>query len=333
MRVIALEQPAGLDTIKISQADKPTPGPGEVLVRWHATSLNFHDYLVANGSIPVTEGRIPMSDGAGEVVEIGEGVTEWQVGDHVMSLFFPNWSSGRPTPKNTAAICGESVDGFACEYSCVAESAVTEIPDGFSFAEAATLPCAALTAWRGLVVEGHIKSGDSVLVQGTGGVSLFALQLAKAVNATVIATSSSNDKLDRLKTLGADHVINYKEDPKWGKTVAKLTGGGADHVLDIGASATIEHSVDAVAYGGHITAIGILGGRKGQFDFPKLFFKHARITGVAVGSRTMQQDMVASINVSALKPVIDRSFELENLGDAFRHQESGAHFGKIVVEY
>ncbi|MEM7281849.1 MAG: NAD(P)-dependent alcohol dehydrogenase [Pseudomonadota bacterium] len=333
MRVVSLKQPGGLDNLTVVEQDQPTPGPHDILVRWHATSLNFHDYLVAKGAIPVAEGRIPMSDGAGEVVAVGDYVSSWQPGDKVMSLFFPNWQGGRPVAANTAAICGESVDGFAAEYSCVTENAVTEIPHGYSYAEAATLPCAAVTAWRALVVEGQMKSGDTVLVQGTGGVSLFGLQLAKAANATVIATSSSEEKLDKLRSMGAQHVINYKGDEKWGKTVSKLTSGGVDHVIDIGASATIAHSVDAVAYGGHITAVGILGGRKGQFDFPKLFFKHARITGVAVGSREMQQDMVKAIDVSSWKPVLDRSFTLEELADAFRHQESGAHFGKIVVEY
>ncbi len=333
MKAIATKQPGGLENLSLVESETPTPTDREVLVRWHATSLNFHDYLVAKGAIPVADGRVPMSDGAGEVVAVGSDVSEWQVGDQVMSLFFPDWTGGRPTPKNTAAICGETTHGFATEFSCVPETAITAMPTGYSYTEAATLPCAALTAWRALVVEGQMKSGDTVLVQGTGGVSLFALQLAKAANARVIATSSSNDKLGRLESLGADHLINYKEDPKWGKTVSKLTHGGVNHVLDIGAGATIAHSVDAVAYGGHITAIGILGGRKGEFDFPKLFFKHARITGVAVGSRSMQQDMVAAINASGLKPIIDRTFALEELADAFRYQESGQHFGKIVVEY
>lgn len=334
MKIIAVSSPGGLNQLQILEKPDPVPGPGEILVQWHATSLNYHDYLVALGAIPVPDGRIPMSDGAGEILAVGENVDEWIVGDQVMSMFFPNWLEGKPTIKKTRGISGETVDGYIAEKSCVPASAVTAIPKGYSYAEAATLPCAGLTAWRALMVEGGFKMGDSVLVEGTGGMSIFALQLAKAAGARVFATTSSSKKAERLQSMGAEAVINYKEEERWGKTIFKLSGGGVDHVLDVGGGSTMMNSIEAAALGGHITSIGILGGgRKGEITFPKFFFKHLRMTGIAVGSREMQADMVNALNESDLKPVIDRSFSFDELADAFRYQESGAHFGKIVLEY
>ena len=334
MKAIAVKQPGGLDNLALTEKTDPIPAPGEILVRWHATSLNYHDYLVALGLIPVPDGRIPMSDGAGEVLEVGEGVTEWTAGDKVMSLFFPNWVEGKPTLKKTMGISGETVDGYIAEKSCVAASAVTTIPEGYSYAEASVLPCAGLTAWRGLMVEGGLQMGDTVLIEGTGGMSVLALQLALAAGAKVFATTSSNEKAERLKSMGVEAVVNYKEDERWGKTINKMTGGGVDHVLDVGGGSTMRNSIEAAAIGGHIASIGILGGgRKGEITFPKLFFKHLRMTGLAVGSRVMQEDMVAAINVSKIKPIVDRSFGFNELADAFRYQESGAQFGKIVLEW
>jgi NADPH:quinone reductase-like Zn-dependent oxidoreductase len=334
MKCIAVKTPGGLDNLSIEERPDPTPGKGEILVHWHATSLNYHDYLVAIGAIPVEDGRIPMSDGAGEVLAVGEGVRQWKPGDKVMSMFFPNWTEGRPTLQKTRAIAGESVDGCIMDKACVSASSVTAIPEGYSYAEASTLPCAGLTAWRGLVVEGKLKAGDTVLIEGSGGMSILALQIAKAAGAKVFATTSSEAKAERLKALGAEAVFNYKEDPRWGKTINKFTGGGVDHVLDVGGGSTMGQSIEAAAVGGHIASIGILGGgRKGEITFPKLFFKHLRMTGLAVGSREMQEDMVAAINISKMKPIIDKSFAFDQLADAFRHQESGTQFGKIVVEY
>ena len=324
----------GLDNIKIEERPTPQPKAGEILVQWHATSLNFHDYLVAVGGIPVPPERIPMSDGAGEVIGIGEGVTKWKVGDKIMSLFFPKWMEGTPTLNKTRYISGETVDGFAVEQSCISAQSVTAIPNGYTYAEAATLPCAALTAWRGLVTEGKIKSGDSVLIEGTGGMSIFGMQIALAAGATVYATTSSPAKAERLKEMGVTAVVNYREDSRWGKTIFKLSGGGVDHVLDVGGGSTMKQSIEAAKIGGSIIAIGILsGGRKGEITFPKLFFKHLTMTGVAVDSKVAQGAMVRAINVSGWKPVIDKSFGLEELADAFRYQESGQHFGKIVVEF
>ena len=334
MKSVVVKSPGGLDNLVITENPSPTPKAGEILVQWHATSLNFHDYLVAVGGIPVPEGRIPMSDGAGEVIGVGEGVKNWQVGDKVMSLFFQNWMEGKPTLPKTMFVNGETVDGFITEQSCVPASSVTKMPDGYSYAEAATLPCAAATAWRGLMVEGGLQAGDSVLIEGTGGMSIFALQFAKAAGAIVYATTSSPEKAERLKTMGVEAVVNYKEDARWGKTIFKLSNGGVDHVLDVGGGSTMRNSIEAVKIGGHISSIGILGGgRKGEITFPKLFFKHIRLIGIAVGSKEMQEKMVTAININGIKPIIDKSFGFDQLADAFKYQASGQHFGKIVLEW
>lgn len=333
MKVIGVKQPGGLDHLVLLDKKDPIPEAGEVVVRWHATSLNYHDYLVGIGGIPVPDGRIPMSDGAGEIVAIGENVDQWKVGDKVMSMFFPNWIEGKPTLKKTMFIMGETLDGCIAEMSCLPATGVTKIPDGYSYAEAATLPCAALTAWRGLA-EGNLEAGDKILIEGTGGMSIFALQLAKAAGAKVFATTSSPEKAERLKAMGVEDVVNYKEDERWGKTIFKMTGGGVDNVLDVGGGSTMKQSIEAVKIGGHIASIGILsGGRKGEITFPKLFFKHLRMTGLAVGNVEMQNKMIDAINISGMKPIIDKSFAFDELADAFRYQESGKHFGKIVLEW
>jgi len=334
MKSVVVKQPGGLDNLAIIEKETPQPGAGEILVNWHATSLNFHDYLVAVGGIPVPEGRIPMSDGAGEVAAVGAGVTQWKPGDKIMSLFFPNWIEGKPTLPKITLINGETVNGFITEQSCVPATSVTAMPNGYTYAEAATLPCAGATAWRALMVEGQLQAGDSVLIEGTGGMSMFAFQFAKAAGAKVFATTSSPEKAERLKEMGASAVVNYKEDARWGKTIFKLAGGGVDHVLDVGGGSTIRNSIEAAKIGGHISAIGILGnGRKGELTFPKLFFKHLRLIGIAVGSREMQEKMTAAININGVKPMIDKSFGFDQLADAFRYQESGQHFGKIVLEW
>lgn len=322
-----------LDKLKVTEANLSPPAPKEVRVRWHASSLNYHDYLVAVGGIPVEPNRIPMSDGAGEIIALGEEVTKWKVGDKVMSLFFPNWIDGKATISKTNRISGESVNGYLCEESNLSEEALTRIPNGYTYAQAAVLPCAALTAWRGLVSEGQIKPGDKVLIEGTGGMSVCALQLAQAAGAKVFATSSDPEKAERLKSLGVEAVVNYKEDERWGKTIYKMTGG-VDHVLDVGGGTTMNQSIEAAAMGASIISIGILGnGRKGQITFPKFFFKHLKMTGIAVGSREMQEEMIKAIEIADFHPIIDRSFAFDEIAEAFRYQESGKHFGKIVLEW
>ena len=330
MKSIQIKAGEGLGKIHLIEQEIPNPAAGEIRVRWHATSLNYHDYLVAKGVLPVAEGRVPMSDGAGVVDAVGADVTRWEKGDKVMSLFFPDWQHGAPTVANTQRISGETTDGYATEYSVLPANAVTAMPDDYTYAAAATLPCAGLTAWRALIVEGQLKPGDSVLIEGTGGMSIFALQFARMVGAKVFATTGSNEKIDQLKTMGATEVINYKEDPKWGKTLFQKTGG-IDHVLDVGGNATMRQSIEAAKVYGKIYSIGILGGPKGEILFPKLFFKHLSIIGLAVGSAAMQEEMVKAINANDFQPVLDKNFALKELGTAFRYQEEGKHFGKITV--
>ena len=332
MRTIQLEQPGGLDRLRLTETDTRQPSLGEIQVRVRASSLNFHDYAVVTGMIPAAAGRIPMSDGAGEVVAVGEDVTEFAVGDHVVSTFFPLWSDGELLAEMRLHVPGDSVDGFAREFVTAPVTAFTHVPAGYSDAEAATLTCAGLTAWRALVVNGAIKSGDTVLVQGSGGVSIFALQFAKAAGASVIATSSSDEKLDRLRDLGADHLINYKTHPNWGEKARELTSGrGVDHVVEIGGSGTMPQSIAATRVGGHIALIGVLAGISGEIPTVLVMHGNHRIIGLTVGARRHQQDMIRAIEANGIRPVIDSSYPLENLADAFRHQESGRHFGKICV--
>jgi NADPH:quinone reductase-like Zn-dependent oxidoreductase len=332
MKVASVKAPGGLDKIVIEDRPQPSAGPGQVLVRVHANSLNFHDFAVVSGMIPPTDGRIPMSDGAGEVVAVGEGVTLFKTGDQVVSTFFPSWLDGGPTLPGQIGVPGDHVDGFAAEYVAMPQTAFTRLPKGWTLAEASTLPCAALTAWRALMVEARIKPGDFVLTQGTGGVSIFAVQFAKAAGATVIATSSSQAKLDQLKALGADHLINYKDEPKWGPGAMALTGGrGVDAVVEIGGPGTLTQSIMACRVGGHISLIGVLTGVSGEVPTALVMNKNVDIKGVTVGSRAQQLDMIAAIEANGIKPVIDSTFPLDQISAAFAHQISQKHFGKICL--
>ncbi|WP_273210056.1 zinc-dependent alcohol dehydrogenase family protein [Marinobacter subterrani] len=335
MNVITLSQPGGLDKLTIiNRPDPGEPGPGELRVRIHASSLNFHDYAVVAGAIPTEDGRIPMADGAGVVEAVGANVSEFRVGDHVVSTFFPNWEDGPAPIDNFSTTPGDGIDGYARERVVGPAHGFTHAPDGFSHAEAATLTTAGLTAWRALVVNGGLKAGDTVLTLGTGGVSIFALQFAKMMGATVISTSSSDEKLERLTALGADHTINYKTTPAWGQKVRELTGGqGADHVIEVGGPGTLPESIDAVRIGGHISLIGVLTGREGQVPTARLMAKQARLQGLIVGSRAQQKEMIRAIEANRLHPVIDRSFALKDIADAFRYEESGKHFGKICLAF
>ena len=334
MKIAAVKAPGGLDNLVIEDRATPRPGAGEILVRVKASSLNYHDLAVVLGVLPAADGRIPMSDGAGEVVEIGACVTAFKPGDQVLSTFFPHWESGSPTADRLQAVPGDGADGFAAEYVAMPASSFTRIPHGWTLTEAATLPCAALTAWRALVVEAQIKPGDVVLTQGTGGVSVFTLQFAKAMGATVIATSSSDEKLARLKALGADHLINYRTTPEWGAAVVELTGGkGVDLVVEVGGSGTLNQSIVACRIGGHISLIGVLTGWSGAVETAMAMFKNIAIKGITVGSREQQAEMIAAIDVIGFRPVIDRAFPLHDIAGAFRHQQSQKHFGKICLEF
>lgn len=333
MRTIQLKKPGGLDQLHLTETERRAAGRGEITVRIGASSLNYHDYAVVTGMIPTPDGRIPMSDGAGEVIEVGEDADGFAVGDRVVSTFFPRWQDGEPSLERMGAVPGDSADGFAREYVTAPTAAFTRAPAGYSDAEAATLTCAGLTAWRALVVNGGVKSGDTVLVQGTGGVSIFALQFAKAAGARVIATSSSDEKLERLRAMGADELINYRADPAWGATARRLTGGrGVDHVVEIGGAGTMPQSIAACRIGGHIALIGVLAGVTGEVPTVMVMQGNQRIEGLTVGARRHQEDMVRAIEANGIRPVIDRHFPLEAIADAFRHQESGSHFGKICLD-
>lgn len=337
MKAFVVRAPGGLDRLEVKAlADPGDPGPEQIRVAVHATSLNFHDYLVAAGQIPTDDGRVLMSDGAGVVEAVGEGVSEFATGDHVVSCFFPQWSDGLPFPAvgNFAGTPGDGADGFALTHAVRDASAFTHAPREWSHAEAATITTAGLTAWRGLVVDGNLKAGDTVLALGTGGVSIATLQIAKAMGATVIITSSSDEKLERARALGADHTINYRQEENWGEKVWELTDGrGVDHVIEVGGPGTLAQSINAVRIGGHIALIGVLTGMTGEIPTATLMAKQARLQGLIVGSRRMQQEFIAALNQTGIRPVVDRTFNFDQLPDAFRFEESGGHFGKICVEW
>lgn len=333
MRAMKLTAPGGLDRLVFADVPEPgAPGPGEISVRVQASSLNFHDYVLAAGLAPAADGRILLGDAGGTVEAVGAGVTEFAVGDAVVSVFFPQWADGPARVADFSLTPGDGVDGFARERVVCPVDWFTHAPVGWSHAESATLTTAGLTAWRALVVDGGLKAGDTVLVLGTGGVSLFALQFARAMGATVIATSSSDEKLERLRAMGAAHTINYRSQPDWGRQVWDWSGGrGVDHVVEVGGPGTLPHSIDAVRIGGHIALIGVLTGVSGEVPTVALMAKQARLQGLVVGSRQHQQDMIRALEATSLRPVIDRSFALEELADAFRYEESRQHFGKISI--
>lgn len=335
MKAMQLAAPGGLDHLQLVELPAAAaPEAGQIQVRIHASSLNYHDLLVATGAAPTADGRIPMADGAGVVTAVGAGVTEFAVGDAVVSTFFPQWLSGRQRPTDFKLVPGDGVDGFARESVTLPATAFTHAPQGWSHAEAATLTTAGLTAWRALVVDGGIQAGDTVLVLGTGGVSIFALQMAKSMGAKVIATTSSAAKAEQLKTLGADIVINYKDTPEWGNAVLAATGGhGADIVVEVGGPGTLAQSIRAAAPGGHIALIGVLTGFAGSIPTAELMVKQLALQGLVVGSREQQQDMVRALEQFGWKPVIDSSYPLERMADAFAHQAAGRHFGKICLTY
>lgn len=335
MKAIKIAAPAGLKNLAlVDLADPGKAGRGEIRVRIHANSLNFHDYLVVAGKMQTADGRIPMSDGAGVVEDVGEGVTEFKVGDHVVSCFFPLWQDGPPEVDNFASTPGDGIDGYACEVVVRPANWFTHAPKGYSHAEAATLTTAGLTAWRALVVDGNLKAGDTVLVQGTGGVSIFALQLAKAMGAEAIVTSSSDEKLERARALGADHLINYKSVPQWSERVRELTGGrGVDHVVEVGGPGTLPQSIASVAIGGHISLIGVLTGLAGEVPTFLLMARQARLKGLIVGSRREQIEFTRALDATGIRPVIDRRFSLAEIAHAFRLQEGASHFGKICLDF
>ncbi|MFI4977010.1 MAG: NAD(P)-dependent alcohol dehydrogenase [Caulobacterales bacterium] len=333
MRAMVLDGGTGLDHLKLADVPAPKAGPGEVVVRLRKASINYRDLATVTAPMLPRLPMIPLSDGAGIVEEVGEGVSRVVAGDLVMPSFFPGWISGPPEGRAMAGALGGGVDGVAQEAIRLSAEGVTRAPRHFDAAEAATLPCAALTAWRALIVEGHLKPGQTVLVQGTGGVSIFALQFAKIAGARVIVTSSSDEKLERAKGLGADELINYRATPDWAKAARELTGGrGVDHVVEVGGAETFRQSIAAAALGGHVAVIGVLSGAVKDLSVVEIFARNLTIGGITVGSRVQCEDMVRAIEVAGLRPVIDRSFPLEALPEALSLMRSGGHFGKVVID-
>lgn len=334
MKAIKLKGSGGLERLTMVEMEAPNePREGEILVRLHASSLNYHDYLVALGTIPTEEGRIPLSDGAGVVEKIGAGVSALKVGDHVVSCFFPEWQDGEAESSGFAGTPGDGVDGYAREKIVRPASWFTRAPKNYSHAEAATLTTAGLTAWRALATDGPVKAGETVLTLGTGGVSIFALQFAKMMGALTIVTSSSDQKLARARALGADYAVNYKQNPEWADQVLDWTGGrGVDHVIELGGPETLPQSIKACRIGGHIALIGVLTGFSGSLPTAMMMSRQVRLQGVTVGNRRQQIEMVRALEANDVHPVIDKTFALQDLIEAFHYEADGAHFGKICIE-
>lgn len=321
---------------ELKEVEAPQPGPGEVLVNVKAVSLNYRDLLMCQGqsaSSAKAGGTVPASDGAGEVIAVGEGVTRVAVGDSVMGCFFSHWVDGRFDLRYHEAALGGSANGMLSEMVVLPEEGVAKVPDGLSDEEAACFPCAGLTAWYALLERGDLQAGDRVLLLGTGGVSIFGLQIAKAKGAEVWITSSSDAKLERARALGADHTINYRTTPDWEKTIWEATEKrGMDHVVEVGGAGTLPKSMAAVAAGGHIALIGVLTG----FDPPEatlfpLIARNVRLNGIYVGHRTALERLLAFVEESSMQPVIDRVFPFEDAPSAYDYLNSAKHFGKVVI--
>ncbi|SFB59086.1 NADPH:quinone reductase [Cohnella sp. OV330] len=325
----------GLDHVVQVDRPIPEPGPGQALVRLKALSLNSRDIGVIEGfyNPERTEGLIPVSDGVGEIVALGEGAARFKLGDRVCGIFTQSWIDGEPTPANWTSTLGSPLDGLLAEYAVLPEEGLVRVPDHLSDAEAATLPCAAVTAWHAVVEEGQVRAGDTVVVQGTGGVSMFALQFAKLQGAQVIVTSGSGEKLERALAMGADHGIHYTENADWENAVLAYTQGrGADHIVDVGGAATLNRSVAALRVGGRISIVGLLSGAAVEdFAIVPAILKKARLQAINVGSRAMFESMNRAIAHNGLRPAIDSVFPFAEAVDALRRLKTGSYFGKICI--
>ncbi len=335
MRSYFIEQASGIDALKIREQDTPAPGPGQILVRMKAASINYRDLLVVCGNysrnLPLP--LVPLSDGAGEVVATGDGVTRWKAGDRVAATFFQDWDGGEIGDGAARSALGGALDGVLAEYVVLGERGVVALPRHLSFEEGATLPCAALTAWHALQ-SGRLVCGQTVLTMGTGGVSVFALQFARAAGARVIATTGTGGKMEKLRELGASDVIDYKSEPNWESKVLDLTGRrGVDQVVEVGGAGTLGRSLKAVRPGGHISLIGVLAGGAGEVNPLPAVMKGVRIQGIFVGSREMFEAMNRAIELHTIRPAVDRVFPFDEAPDAYRHMQSGAHFGKVVIGF
>jgi NADPH:quinone reductase-like Zn-dependent oxidoreductase len=334
MRAFEIANTFGLDSLRGIERPDPVPGPGHVLLRVRAASLNYRDLLTIQGlynpkqKLPL----IPLSDGVGEVMRVGEGVTRVRVGDRVAGIFAQKWLGGEATKQKLLSTLGGPLDGMLADLVVLHEEGVVPVPAHLSDEEAATLPCAAVTAWSALVVQGGLKAGETVLVLGTGGVSLFALQFARLLGARVIVTSSSDEKLDRARGLGAAETINYRATPDWEKRVRELTdGAGADHVVEVGGAGTFAKSVRSVRIGGRISLIGNLTGAKTEVNLAPILMQNIRVQGIMVGSRETFESMNRALALHELRPVLDRVFPFAEARAALEHMAGQGHFGKISI--
>jgi len=337
LKVFQLQDNWSIDNLTLTEQPKPEPGPGQVLLQMKAASLNFRDLLVPKrgyGSLTGTLPLIPISDGVGEVVAISEGVRRVAVGDRVCPVMIQSWISGPPTMERISSTLGGPLDGVMAAYMALNEESVVQAPEHLSNEEAATLPCAALTAWSAVVTDGHVKAGDRVLVQGTGGVSLFALQFAKLHGAHVIVTSSSDKKLQRAINLGADEGINYLSTPEWGKEAKRMADAdGIDIIIEVGGQKTLPQSLRAIRAGGTISLIGVLSGANMDLSLGLIVTRKVRLQGITVGSRDGMEAMMRAISQHAMKPVIDRTFAFEELREALDYLARNDHFGKICIRH
>ncbi len=333
MRVYELRDKTRLDALTLAERKSPTPGPEQVLIRMRAAALNYRDLLVLNGLYPyMSLPLVPLSDGVGNVIAVGENVTRVKLGDRVAGIFDQNWLWGEPPEKDLSL--GGVTDGVLAEHIVLHQDGVVQVPAHLSDVEGATLPCAAVTAWNALMVHSELKPGMTVLVQGTGGVSLFALQFARMAGVHVIVLSGNDDKLELVRRLGADEAINYKQTPDWDKEVLKLTDGrGVDIVIEIGGSSTLARSINAIRKGGQINLIGVSTGMTTELFIPSILVKQIRMQGIYVGSRLMFEQMNRAIAQHELKPVIDRVFPFEEAPEAFRYLEQRGHAGKICIHF
>ena len=325
---------AGIDALVKVERPAPRPAHRQVLVRVEACSLNFRDLAIARGTyrMPVVDNVVPLSDGAGEIVEVGPNVRNFQIGDKVAGCFFQRWPGGEPRADSHASALGGGIDGMLAEYVVLEEDGIVKIPAQLSVEDAATLPCAALTAWHSLVEHGRLVAGQSILLQGTGGVSIFGLQFARAMGLQAIIISSSDDKLARARALGAAHGINYKTTPDWEKAALQLTDGhGVDHVIEVGGAGTLSRSFGAIRVGGKISMVGGLSGPATELNPGLILARRANVLGFSVGSTQMFEAMNRAIEINGIKPIIDKTFAFDDVHAAYKYLASGAHFGKVVI--
>lgn len=336
MKVLEIQDSFGIDQLQIATRPDPKPKPGQLVVRMKATSLNYRDLMMVDGRYNPSQPLplIPCSDGVGEVVEIGEDVERFAVGDRVCPIFAQKWIDGEPSHGRVRSSLGGPLDGTLSEYLCLHEDGWVKAPDNLDDHQASTLTCAGVTAWSALVTQGSVTAGDTVLVQGTGGVSTFALQFAKALGARVICTSSSDEKLELARSMGADETINYVDNPKWGKVARSLTGGrGVDHIVEVGGAGTLQQSLRAISVGGEISVIGVLSGASEPLNIVPILMQNIRLQGVFVGHRQSFEAMNRAIELHGIEPVVHETYSIDDTREAFRALEAGKHVGKIVVTW